>query len=106
MKKSEQLEINEYVSKKYEEFDELYWTELKHHYKQLRHCNAWVHETESFIYLVSYSTIVAFIDKRTYEMFDILRLVYGYTSTSAQHIAKFRNDYRDWFCGWYTWREL
>ena len=25
--------------------------------------------------------------------YDVLRLVYGYTSTSAQHIAKFRHDY-------------
>lgn len=39
--------------------------------------------------LRSYDTIVAFVDTRTNTMYDVLRLVYGYTSTSAQHIAKF-----------------
>lgn len=61
--------------------------------RRLRTCKALVAETDHFYVLQSYSTLVAAIHKDTHEMFDFLRLVYGYTSTSAQHIAKFANDY-------------
>lgn len=60
---------------------------------RLRTCKASVYENERYIVLISYTTTVAFIDKREQKAYDILRLVYGYTSTSAQHIAKFFNDY-------------
>lgn len=60
---------------------------------RLRTCNATVYENGRYIVLISYTTTVAFIDKRERKAYDILRLVYGYTSTSAQHIAKFFNDY-------------
>lgn len=60
---------------------------------RLRTCNATVYENERYIVLISYTTTVAFIDKREQKAYDILRLVYGYTATSAQHIAKFFNDY-------------
>ena len=60
---------------------------------RLRTCNATVYENERYIVLISYTTTVAFIDKREQKAYDILRLIYGYTSTSAQHIAKFFNDY-------------
>lgn len=60
---------------------------------RLRTCNATVYENERYIVLISYTTTVAFIDKQEQKAYDILRLVYGYTSTSAQHIAKFFNDY-------------
>ena len=60
---------------------------------RLRTCNATVYENERYIVLISYTTTVAFIDKQDRRAFDILRLVYGYTATSAQHIAKFFNDY-------------
>lgn len=59
----------------------------------LRSCNATNYENERYIVLVSYTTTVAFIDKQEHSAYDILRLVYGYTSTSAQHIAKFFSDY-------------
>lgn len=62
-------------------------------YKRLRRCTAWVFETENFYLLKSYDTIIAAIDKRSNVCVDVLRDVYGYTSTSAQHIAKFFNDY-------------
>lgn len=42
-----------------------------------------------YIFLVSYSTMIAYIDADGV-LVDILRLVYGYTATSAKHIAKFR----------------
>ena len=60
---------------------------------RLRTCNATVYENERYIVLISYTTTVAFIDKQDRRAYDILRLIYGYTSTSAQHIAKFFNDY-------------
>ena len=60
---------------------------------RLRTCNATVYENERYIVLISYTTTVAFIDKREQKAYDILRLIYGYTSTSAHHIAKFFNDY-------------
>ena len=61
--------------------------------ERLRTCSATVYENERYIVLISYTTTVAFIDKHEQKAYDILRLVYGYTSTSAQHIAKFFNDY-------------
>lgn len=61
--------------------------------KQLRSCTALVYETSNYYFLQSYGTIIAFIDKATDTCYDVLRLVYGFTRTSAQHIAKFRHDY-------------
>lgn len=72
--------------------------------KRLRTCQAYVYETASYYVLKSYSTFVAFIRKSDGECFDILRNVYGYTSTSAQHIAKFKNDYNA--VSTQTWREV
>ena len=61
--------------------------------KRLRSCTAWVFETEDYYILKSYETYVAVILKSADVMFDALRIVYGYTATSAQHIAKFDHDY-------------
>lgn len=61
--------------------------------RRLHKCQAYVYETERYYLLKSYSTFVAFIRKSDGECFDILRNVYGYSATSAQHIAKFKNDY-------------
>lgn len=61
--------------------------------KRLRSCTAWVFETEDYYILKSYETYVAVILKSADVMFDALRIVYGYTATSAQHITKFAHDY-------------
>lgn len=75
--------------------------------KQLRSCSATVFDiadnaTGEILYhgLRSYNTIVAFIDVQTDTLYDVLRLVYGYTSTSAQHISKFAQDFgrSKWGC--------
>ena len=58
---------------------------------RLNHCQAWMQDFEGFTVLWSYNTAVAVYDKYTDTLYDILRGVYGYTATSAQHIAKFRN---------------
>lgn len=68
--------------------------------KKLRYCQACVIETDHYYILRSYRTIVAVIDKETDVLYDVLRWVYGYTSTSAQHISKFEKDYckGKWSC--------
>ena len=62
-------------------------------YKRLRTCRALVWETEHYYILQSYRTLIAVIDKSTDTLYDVLRYVYGYTPTSAQHISKFEKDY-------------
>ena len=52
-----------------------------------------MYESIDYYVLVSYCTVVAVIDKATNKLYDVLRTVYGYSATSAQHIAKFRADY-------------
>ena len=78
-------------------------------FKRLRSCSAWVAETDNYYILKSYNTMVAFIDKRTDTLYDVLRLVYGYTATSAQHISKFEKDYcrGKWNCtNRFQWRDI
>lgn len=76
--------------------------------RKLRTCNAVVHETSKYYILQSYSTPVAAIVKSSHVMIDMLRCTYGYTATSAQHIAKFKHDYTPypWNYPVLTWREL
>lgn len=71
--------------------------------ERLDYCKARVYCTRNYLFLVSYKTIVAFIDDFG-DMYDVLRLVYGYTATSAKHIAKFRNQYRH--VSEHAWREV
>lgn len=93
MKKSMQEETNNIVLGHYmEALHQLSDMQVKKN-KRLRYCTAWVYETANYYILQSYRTIIAVIDKRTDTCFDALRIVYGYTSTSAQHIAKFKSDY-------------
>ena len=94
MKRDRQEIINGTVIKAYEKAM-IEWGKLPNKIKpkQLRTCQARVYESENYYYLVSYQTLVAFIDKNEDVLYDVLRLVYCYTSTSAQHIAKFKYDY-------------
>lgn len=73
--------------------------------KRLRYCTADVFNLDDFYVLRSCNTVVACVDKETGDCYDFLRMVYGYTSTSAQHIAKFRNDYSR-SGKTYTWRYI
>ena len=98
MKKSEQLAINEQVLTLVHDFNTT--NNYTGNFKRLRSCSAEVApvidaETGELLYYVlrSYRTIVAAIDVRTDTLYDFLRYVYGYTATSAQHIAKFDKDY-------------
>ena len=89
----QQQAINGLCAEKYDDFKKEWnlHTEIKG--ERLNSCNAVVFETENYIGLRSYSTVVAFIDKATNDGYDVLRLVYGYTATSSQHISKFFNQY-------------
>ena len=116
MKKSEQLAINEQVLNALTEFNNANVSTRTDLWRQLRSCSAEVtpavdNETGEVVYYVlrSYRTIVAIIDTRTDTMYDFLRYAYGYTSTSAQHIAKFSKDYGmgKWGCAKrVTYREV
>lgn len=111
MRKEEQLKINAMC---YEVFkcamhqmnnEDIRWNDCK----RLRSCSAYVYETSSYYILRSYATCIAVIEKNTDTLYDCLRSVYGYTATSAQHIAKFHHDYGQgkWGCEkQYTYREV
>ena len=92
MKKAEQLAINAHVLDAIKAFnyDNAHST-LNWH--RLRSCSAEVAQIENWIVLRSYNTIVAVIHRESGILYDFLRYVYGYTSTSAQHISKFAHDY-------------
>ena len=102
MTRREQLIINDYCEREIPIVE----SELANivSVKRLRTCQAYVYETDSYYILKSYSTFVAFIRKGDCECFDILRNVYGYSATSAHHIAKFKNDYHA--VSTQIWREV
>lgn len=91
MKKSAQLTINHTIISAYEKWSFDREPIISSH--RLNHCSAYVLETANYYVLRSYQTDIAIIDKRTGIMYDFLRFVYGYTATSAQHIAKFERLY-------------
>ena len=94
MKKSEQTQINEKVIDVYltckEEIQSLRAYQSG---ERLRHCTATVIRGYNGYFLKSYHTIIAYIPDGQNTCYDFLRYVYGYTATSAQHIAKFARDY-------------
>ena len=99
-----QIEINQIVEEMY---NYLYngQHERAGNTKRLRSCTAEVIDLDDLYVLRSYNTVIACIDKETGNCFDFLRLVYGYTNTSCQHVRKFAQDY----CrsgNVYTWRRL
>lgn len=109
MIKKEQIADNAIVEEYIDEINEEISVNGLEYVGRLRKCQAYIYRTNHFTILCSYNTIVAAIYQRTPTsakvFIDFLRLVYGYTATSAQHIAKFRNDYC-WNCGlYYTWRD-
>lgn len=74
--------------------------------ERLRTCQAMVYETEHFFILKSYDTFVAVVCKIDNSRIDVLRYVYGYTATSAQHITKFFNDFTPCNSPRYTYRDI
>lgn len=103
MKKEVQISVNERVHDNYKKAMTEY-NEEHSVYKKLRSCQADVCETENYYILRSYNTIVAVISKETGCCYDVLRLVYCFTATSAQHIAKFCSDFGCEINNKYTYR--
>lgn len=99
MKKEEQRIINDSILRVWEKATKELECSGDYSINRLRSCSAEVLTTEHYHFLKSYNTIIAFIDKNTDTCYDVLRYVYGYTPTSAQHIAKFRHDYGYVKCG-------
>ena len=93
MKKDVQLSINEDVKETYNDLLACIDHFGSKKIVKLRSCNAVVYETYGYTYLESYGTKVACIGHEDNICYDFLRLVYGYTATSAQHITKFMHDY-------------
>ena len=91
MRKNEQLNINATCIDAWNKAKEQLGTEYNVY--RLRTCSARVLETQDYYFLKSYNTIIAFIDKESDTLYDVLRYVYGYTSTSAHHIEKFNSDF-------------
>ena len=65
-------------------------------WKPFRACSATTCKVEwhgkLYTVLRSYNTVVAW--EFSGVVYDVLRIVYGYTATSAQHISKFAHDVR------------
>lgn len=93
MKKEDIRKENICVKFAYDTFRKVSENERDIDSKRLRSCNAMVYENAYYYYLFSYRTCVAFIQKNDGTLYDVLRMVYGYTATSAQHISKFAHDY-------------
>ena len=100
MKKSEQIEINNCIMQTISDFNEYLSSHELTDPKRLRSCKAWVYRCGKYYILRSYSTFIAMIDTETDTLYDYLRWIYGYTSTSAQHISKFEHEYcaGNWRC--------
>lgn len=87
--------INDMIVEKYDQMLKAFTDATRNNtikYKQLLSCNAKVADIGEYYILFSYSTLVAFIEKSSDTCYDVLRYVYGYTATSAQHISKFRKN--------------
>lgn len=96
-KKELQLQINEIVIDAQQCMRNVWNNKRPVAIKRLRHCQAWVYtfvdeNGHTYFVLRSYGTMVAAVAP-TGDKYDWLRYVYGYTVTSAQHIAKFFQDY-------------
>lgn len=91
-KKEKQIEINKNAMVGMELWDQATAVISR---ERLYHCKAEVLELDNgCLALVSYGTLVAVFDKHTGFFHDVLRYTYGYTATSAKHIAKFRSMLR------------
>lgn len=103
MKKAEQKLSNEICMSIWQKAMQEKWEHIYASHA-LNKCQACVYETATFFILISYNTAIACIDKSTDILYDMLRYEYGYTATSAQHIAKFAKKYTP--CTRYTWRAI
>lgn len=93
MTKHEQEIINAKVEQAYDAAMDEYDKVPQYYSTRLRTCSACVITLPNWYILRSYATPIAAIHRATGICYDALRMVYGFTATSAQHIAKFAHDY-------------
>ena len=80
--------------------------------KRLRNCTAYYWEVcnnngeKLYTVLQSYRTVIAIINWKEWKCVDFLRYVYGFTSTSCQHISKFFHDCGNYGMERLTYREV
>lgn len=106
MKKAEQRAINVKVEYAIERYNATTKPGDLKKLCRLRTCKATVYESYFYLVLQSYNTVVAIIDKDDMALYDFSRYVYGYTATTARHIAKFANEYDVSPSDRYTWKEV
>lgn len=93
MKREEQIAINEKAYSIFNSAIEEWHKDGESKRVKLNHCQAEVIWTIHYEILCSYNTIIACIEKSSGTLVDVLRTEYGFTTTSAQHIAKFSRQY-------------
>ena len=92
MKKTDKINVNDTILDALDEYNKYCDTANCTAPHRLDYCTAETFNVGSrYTVLRSYNTIVAFYDHERDTLYDVLRYVYGYTATSAKHIAKFRN---------------
>jgi hypothetical protein len=106
MKKAEQRAINKKVEYAIERYNATTKSGDLEKLCRLRTCQATVYGSDFYLVLQSYNTVVAIIDKGDMTLYDFSRYVYGYTATTAKHIAKFANDYGVLPSDKYIWKEV
>ena len=81
---------NEYAKRNYKDIESLlhYVFNIGKKRCKLYSCSAEIWECMGILDLVSYGTPIA-VYTRDGSLYDCLRVVYGYTATSSQHISKF-----------------
>ena len=81
---------NEVAKRYYKEIESILYSVFNDGKKRckLYSCNAEIWECMGILALVSYGTPIA-VYTNDGSLYDCLRVVYGYTATSAQHISKF-----------------
>ena len=125
MKKAEQIKINAIVEKAAEVGFDI-WNSNNHgNGKQLRSMNARVYKIGNYYFLVSYETLVAFINGCS-ECFDVMRMnefrkvtrryYFGgyydeteytnYSHSSARQISTFFRDYGKYNSPVYTYKQV
>ena len=83
---------NEDAKRYYKDIESLLYSVFNNGKKRckLYYCSAEIREFNGILALVSYGTPIAVFTPSGGSLYDCLRVVYGYTATSSQHIAKFR----------------
>ena len=82
---------NEEAKRYYRGVESILYYAFKHGKRlcKLYSCNAEIWEWTGILVLVSYGTPIA-VYMDDWSLYDCLRVVYGYTATSSQHISKFK----------------